>query len=79
MFVFFPILFTQALDQMNPPPRGEYPMHPCVNCGKIYVGKDQMGTIMCMNTDAATCSRGHVWCRGCWEKNIVKIGNNSVR
>ena len=68
MFVFFHPFHTQALDQMNPPPRTEYPMHPCVNCGKIYVGKDQMGTIMCMNTDAATCSRGHVWCRGCWEK-----------
>ena len=49
---------------MNPPK--QYGMHdsPCVNCGKIYVGKEEMG-------EEDSCKLGHMWCRKCWEANYA--------
>ena len=50
---------------MERPPRL---LNPCVSCGKIYVGKDQMGEIMC-DGGGVSCRSGHMWCKDCWMKN----------
>ena len=61
---------------MNPPPPPSFAERlPCVNCGKIYVEANQMGKIMCMNNEAS-CSRGHVWCRNCWEMRYAENWEN---
>ena len=61
---------------MNPPK--QYGMHdsPCVNCGKNYVGKEEMGRIVCLNPEEDSCKLGHMWCRKCWEANYAVCWDN---